>query len=122
MFSTTITFVVEIAGGGAERNAHTNQYQRWHCLTPAIFDSTIKMADGSTFYLDDNVQDTDFKTEITFFERANHRYPTMGSVALVTGKFFLTKGNPEPRIKVRAEPIRVYVVYNSCALPLNQHS
>jgi hypothetical protein len=33
----------------------------------------------------DNVMDTSFKTEITFFERASYQYPTPGSVALVTG-------------------------------------
>ena len=32
-----------------------------------------------------------------------------GSVALITGKFFITRGTSMPELRVRAEPIRVYV-------------
>jgi hypothetical protein len=121
-FSTTITFVIDMAEGGSEPDAYTNQYQRWHCLTSAVFDpSTAKlqnMPDTDVSHLDSNVKDTSFKTEITFFERSSYRYPMPGSVALVTGNCFFTKRTPEPEIRVRAEPIRVYV-YNCCVLPLN---
>lgn len=103
-FSTTITFVAEMTAGGAVPNAHSNQYQRWHSLTLGSLDTSI----NNTPPLD-NVMNTFFKTEITFFERASYRYPKPGSVALVTGKFFFTKGTPEPEIRVRADPIRVYV-------------
>jgi hypothetical protein len=120
-FSTTITFVVDMTEGGAERDALSYQYQRWHCFTSAIFDtSTTKLPNTNTPRLDNKIKDTSFKTEITFFERASYRYPISGSVALVTGKFFLTKETPEPEIRVRADPIRVYV-YNYCVLPLNQY-
>lgn len=104
-FSNTITFVAEMIAGGADADARTNQYQRWHCLISGESDTSI---DTSRL---DNVVDTFFKTQITFFERASYRYPTPGSVALVSGKFFFAEGNAEPEIRVRAEPIRVYVYY-----------
>jgi len=114
-FSATITFVGEMTEGGAEADARSSQYQRWHCLTLGAPDPST----NNTQRLD-NVIDAFFNTQVTFFERASYRYPTPGSVALITGKFFITEGTTEPEIRVRAEPIRVYVqlLPSSPLLPL----
>ena len=118
-FSATITFVGEMTAGGIETNARSTYYQRWHSFISAALDTSIKNAP----HLDD-VVNASLKTQITFFEPASYRHPTPGSVALVTGKFFMTNGDSEPEIRVRAEPIRVYA-YNYCLLlsitPLRQH-
>jgi hypothetical protein len=91
-----------MASGGMEADARSSQYQRWHCIPSAAVDTSS----DNTFHLDD-VMGTSIKAEITFFERSSYRYPTPGCVALVTGKFFFTKGTAEPELRVRAEPIRV---------------
>src|SRR5271169_5037956 len=98
-FSATITFVGEMTAGGIEADARSTHYQRWHSFISAAFDTSI----NNTPHLD-NVINASFKTQITFFERASYRYPTPGSVALITEKFFMTKGDSESEIRVRAEP------------------
>jgi hypothetical protein len=102
-FTQTITSLAEMSGGGAIPNALSNQYQLWHCLI-----STGLYPDPDIPHLDDVIYH-DFKVEATFFERQKYRYPTSGSLALITGKFFVTRGTSTPELRVRAEPIRVYV-------------
>jgi hypothetical protein len=122
-FNQMITFLAEMTGGGAIPDALSNQYQHWHCIISAEHDT----AAGNPSL--DNVVNTFFKAETTFFERASYRYPTSGSIALITGKFFVTKGTSMPELRVRAEPIRVYVhnryillYYSSVSMTNNNHS
>lgn len=105
-FCQTITFLAEITTGGPISDGPSNQYQRWHCGVLAEQD-----ANSGNRNLDNTVVNTCFHAETTFFERASYRYPTPRSVALITGKFFLTKTTPTSteELRVRAEPIRVYV-------------
>lgn len=101
-FNQTITFLTEMLEGGAIPDAHSHQYQRWHCSVSAEHDA----ASGNPNL--DNTMDAFIDVETTFFERASYRYPASKSVALITGKFFITT-NGMPKLRVRAEPIRVYV-------------
>lgn len=105
-YLSTITLNVELSSGGRDEkiNSQYDSYQRW-------YSQVIVTPPGEKVV--DNVRETLYNMEVTFWEPDATLHPFADSLAFVTGQFFFIRRaaeqdqEQEQVIIIRANPIRM---------------
>jgi len=104
-YLSTITLNIELSSGGRDEkiSSQYESHQRWF--------SQVDATPSEKFV--DNVQETSYQTEVTFWEPDVAQRPFPNSLAFVTGQFFfiqrasVQEQEQEQVLIIRANPLRM---------------